>query len=182
MSCKVINKDLNLFSCNKEDVKNEWMDIRTDTYHADYDIDALMIFYNPQTDKLMLVEDVEHFEKLKVAAEGYLTLNREQRNEFHNNHIPKNIVGFMNVLKEAIYIREKKIKKEAFNKKVQCIKKMLAKNCIPYDLLDEIIAIYDSRDHGSNVFGLIDIYNHGLIQGKRFERAKRKKIKNEAVV
>ncbi len=182
MNCKIINKDLNLFSCNKEDVENEWMDIRTDTYHADYDIDSLVIFYNPQTDKLVLVEDAKSFEQLKNLAEEYLTLNCEQRNELHNNHISKSIVGFMNVLKKTIYIREKKIKQEALNKKVQCIKKILMENDIPYDLLNEIIAIYDSYDHGSKVFGLINIYNYGLIQGKRAERAKKKKVKVEAII
>lgn len=106
MSCKVINKDFNLFSCNKEDVENEWIYAQ-----PGYNIDTLTIFYNPQTDKLILVEDARHFETLKLIAEEYLTLSCEQRNEFHNNHIPESIVGFMNVLKGTVDIREE-IKKK----------------------------------------------------------------------
>lgn len=181
MSCKVINKDLNLFSCNKGDVENEWMDIRTDTYHAGYDIDGLTTFYNPQTDKLIIVKDAEHFEQLKHIAEGYLSLNSEQRNEFNNNNIPKSIEGFMNVLKETVYIREEKIKKETLNKKVQSIRGILIKHNIPYDVLDEIIAIYDGYGQGSKTFGLIDIYNYGVIQGKRTERAKKKRFNGNTI-
>ncbi len=39
MSCKVINKEFNLFSCNKEDVENEWIDVQ-----AEYNIDTCLLY------------------------------------------------------------------------------------------------------------------------------------------
>ncbi len=171
MSCKVINKKFNLFSCNKEDIENEWMDVQ-----ADDNIDTSIIaFYNPQTDKLIIVEDARHFEMLKLVAEGYLSLSNEQRDKFHNNHIPKSIEGFMNVLKEAINIREKRRKKEEIQGKVKSLRKILDHQYYAWDVISEVSEMFNSRKPENEILTLMDIYNYGVIQGKRAERAKKKK-------
>lgn len=180
MSCKIINKDFNLFSCNKKDVENEWMDVRTYTYHADYDIETLMIFYNPQTDKLTLVEEAECFEELKVIAEEYLTLDCNQRNELHINHIPKSIVGFMNVLKATVDMREKRRRREETQERIKSLRKILEQQYgLPCSEVNIIFGLYDEHGPGSKSLGLIDIYNYGVIQGKRAERAKKQKHQSE---
>lgn len=180
MSCKTINEELRIYSCNKEDVENEWMNIRTDTYHANYDINTLNIFYNPETDKLTLVEDTEYFESLKHITENYMTFSNEQRDEFHKVHIPKSMESFLNVLKATVDIREKRNSREKIQEKVQQLRKITSHGNYSYDVFNEIACLYDSYDSGSkNSIALLAIYNYGVIQGKRAERAKKKSMRRE---
>jgi hypothetical protein len=167
---KVINEELRICSCSIKDVTSEESTkIIFECYYEGFNLADLRIYYHPKTDIITLIEDTELFEEYKKVTESYLKLSPEDREGYKINNIAL-IKVLDTVLEKRVIIAEKKLKQELFKP----VKELLGNQYIPSDdELGMIDMIY--KNAYDYAMARVDLYNYAFIQGKRAERARRKK-------
>ncbi|GEM_PF-2342434 len=180
---KLLNKKLNLFSLSKEAAEMEWWDIRLNSYNDALkpDPDYINICYFPETDRLVLVEneDSEACKLLKELAEHYLTLHTKAREEVYETMKSDKGKSIISVLDRAINIRFERYRKEQIRERTRDTREILRYNDISYETYCDIEILYDDQYKKRKDLALVDVFNYAFIQGKRAERAKKKRHQSE---
>lgn len=165
---KIIDEKLRLASCSLSDLTMQQVTYFLEQWEHDAQIGSLTLFYDKGKDLLVLNKDNEYFDSYLGLAEAFLKADREKVQEFIDK-IPSECCGTLEILRNTK--RYRKIKEELrINDKQEnagCNGTYLS------DVFNEIIR----KSNGNNYpwFLMSQAYTYGVIQGKREERARRKK-------
>lgn len=173
MSYEIINEKLGVYSCNILDLTLEQAYNFTKLWDDGSSIETLTVFRNTNGE-LILNADHREFETFKKITVAYLMLPTDQRKELKKSMKTKSIIEVLNVLDSTLIYRHKIAEDKAKAESFEPIKKILRHSYVPCDKeLDMINMIYtNSYDR---YMARIELYNYAFIQGKRAERARRKK-------
>lgn len=169
MSYKIIDEDLKLEACGIGDLTAEQANYFLGLWEKDSPLSTLTIFRNGGA--LVLNEDNERYETYKDCVISYMRCDEQQRRELREK-APESIEKILNIVDEAIEIRKTveltQIVRHHSIRTAGKIERMCFRNWI--------------REYGTENILLICsfAYTLGQMQGKRFERARRKRgAKNE---
>ena len=123
MSHQVINQEFRIYSCNIADIENDWLEIRTGTWHEGFKLNELRIYYNPKTDRITLIKDNKLFDDYMKITESYLYLSESRRNEIKEIPLAEAFRTIFAVLDAALECRKKESVIDSLNKKVKEVKK-----------------------------------------------------------
>lgn len=176
MSYEVINQQLGVYYCNIADLTMDQVSSFLGQWNDGSTIGSLTVFYD-NDGKIILNADNKNFESYKKMVLKYLTCTYEEQEKMQEKIIEQNLKQIFQVLDKTLIYREKL----SFEESWKPIKRMLGKQYIPgekeLDMTDKIYS--EARDAFS---ARVDIYNYAFIQGKRAERARKKRVQNEVAV
>lgn len=169
MSYKIIDEDLKLKACGIGDLTAEQANYFLGLWEKDCPLSTLTIFRNGGT--LVLNEDNEYYETYKDCTIAYMRLDEQQRKELKKD-APESIKAVFNIIDEALEIRDT----AELVRIVECHSLETSKKA-EHACFSHWVYKYGTE---SVLFICHLAYTLGQIQGKRFERARRKRgAKNE---
>jgi hypothetical protein len=176
MSYEIINENLGVYSCNVSDLTLEQTKHFLELWNDGSTIGSVTVFFD-NTGRIVLNKDHKKFEAYREITVDYLILPTDQRELLRDSmkaKKAKSIIEVLNVLDSALIYRHKITEDKAKVESFEPIKKILGHSYVPCDKeLDMIDMIYtNSYDR---YMARLDLYNYAFIQGKRAERARRKK-------
>jgi len=134
------------------------------------DIQTITMFYDPVNDEIILNSEHHNYDAILLLAEAYLEASPKKRERFKaTNILPDEI----KLLDEVIQTRSLKEESEKFRQQYSKEFKMIGSETAFWEHID---FIDDMRKFAKypEIAG-VDIFNRGYIQGKRAERASRRK-------
>lgn len=176
MSYEIINENLGVYSCNVSDLTLEQTKHFLELWNDGSTIGSVTVFFD-NTGRIVINKDHKKFEAYREIIVDYLILPTDQREllrDLAKAKKAKSIIEVFNVLDSALIYRHKIAEDKAKVELFEPIKKILEHSYVPCDKeLDMIDLIYtNSYDR---YMARLDLYQYGFIQGKRAERARRKK-------
>lgn len=168
MSYELINEDLGVYSCNILDLTLEEACYFTELWNDGSSIESLTVF-NDTDGRIVINKDHKQFETFKKMVLDYMQLTEEEREEIEASIKSESIKSIFRIIDNVLKYRERKKEDEEF----AYLKKMLEQQSYFWDANKTIQRLYNSYEPGLECFGLCNIYNYGVIQGKRAERAKK---------
>lgn len=157
MSYEVINEKLKLEACNIEDLRPDQVDNFLKSWNDDASINTLVLFAKKDM-TVVLNKDHPKYDYYKGFTEDYLQYDGKYK-------LPKVPEGMKEVVNVLDQIMTKRKSAEVFKVLGYC-----TLNCEAAEMMQKIFNKYDS-----SIISLLQIFNYGLIEGKRMERARRKK-------
>lgn len=97
MNYKLVNEEIRIFSCSVSDLTMQQVASFLDQWENGAKIGELTLFYEKETDSLVINQDNKNYKKYLDIAEIYLTLDDDELQEF-SAHIPegaKETVGLL---------------------------------------------------------------------------------------
>ena len=155
MAYKVINEELKIASCRIADLTMDQVTAFLKLWNDDSKIGTLTVFYDQNSDYLVLNEDNEEFSLYLDVVEGYLGADEEQRREIRKQ-TPRSMLETLRVIDRF--------------KKRQFINTWIGRAC-KNEMNSTEIEIVENLPFGSNYTA----FKLGVIRGKRIERARRKR-------
>lgn len=176
---EIINENLGVYSCSIADLTMDQACSFLKQWNDGSAIGSLTVF-NDINGKVFINADSKGFETYKEIVLNYLNLTHEEQEEAQDNTNSLTLKRIFQVLDNALICREKLTEEKAELKKWLPVKKILGMHPIPNKTeLDMIDTIYsEARDI---YMARISLYSYAFIQGKRAERARRRKSNNTIV-
>lgn len=165
---KIIDEKLRLASCSILDLTIQQVNCILNQFEDNAPIDTLTLFYDKRADIVVLNSDNKDFDIYLGLAEAFLKSDRKKAQEFVDE-IPSGCGETLEVLRDAK--RARKIKEELrINRQQRAVGwKGSYLGCV----FNEIIR--KSGEFSHPMFLMSQAYTYGVIQGKREERARRKR-------
>lgn len=158
MAYEVIDEDLRIASCRIADLTMEQVQSFLKLWSADSSIGSLTMFYDKESDMVVLNADNENYEDYLQIATAYLGAEYERRKELKEK-APASI-------RESVNFLEKCYQQRVFDKRTfQAVNNMLSKTQRKY-----VTHLLNEKDPVSAVY---IAFRAGMISGKRIERARR---------
>lgn len=167
---ELINQELGVYSCRILDLTLEQAYFFTELWNDGSSIESLTVF-NDEDGRIIINKDHKQFETFKDMVLDYMQLTEEEKEEIKTSIKSKTFNSIFEILDNVLRYKEKKKKDEEF----QALKSLLGKQSIPQQ--NELSTVWNIRDSyklRDESLALIEIYNYGVIQGKRAERARKK--------
>lgn len=155
MNYKVINEELKIASCRIEDLTMEQVTTFLKIWNDDSPIGSLTVFYDQNSEYIVLNEDNENFSLYLDIAEEYLKADKKRLKEIRE--------------KAPNSMRETLITIESFRHK-RLVDTWISRAC-KNGMSNADRAMVRNVPCGS----IYTAFKLGVIRGKRIERAKRKK-------
>ena len=168
MKYQMVNEKLNIASCSIADLTLGQVTCILNQFEDDAPIDTLTLFYDKNADIVVLNKDNENFNIYLGLAEAFLKSDRKKAQEFVDE-IPSGCGETLEVLRDAK--RARKIKEELRINGHQGI--VGCDGTYLRDVFNEIRRKSVGFSHP--MFLMSQAYTYGVIQGKREERARRKR-------
>lgn len=169
MKYKLVNKELRIFSCSVSDLTMQQVASFLDQWEHGAKIGELTLFYEKETDSLVINQDNKNYKKYLDIAESYLTLDDDKLQEFFTN-IPEGI-------KETVALLQRCRQRRKALQMLNILKHQYVKGCPgteEYAVFEELKE--KNKGEYTSPFTLSsDVFNYGFIEGKRAERARRRK-------
>lgn len=162
MSYEVINKELQLDACNIGDLTMDLTKMFLELWGGNSAISTLTLFLKDDG-TVVLNKDRADYELYKDIAICFLGETEDYRKQMREK-VPEGMLETLNTLESAIE-RRKMVKTMEILEHCSVVH-----DEVGYGLLKHITDKY-----GMGPFGLIQIFNLGIIWGKRADRARRKK-------
>lgn len=168
MKYKLVNKELRIFSCSVSDLTMQQVTSFLEQWDHDAKIGELTLFYEKKTDSLVLNRDNKNYDTYLEIAEAYLKLDDEKLEE-----LPTQGLGGMEETIDLLQQCRQRRKALQLLKilDLQGVKGFAGTK--EYVVFKELSIRFSNRD--DLPFLLSYIFNYGFIQGKRAERARKKK-------
>lgn len=157
MSYEVVNEKLKLEACNIEDLTSDQVETFLKLWNDGASINTLVLFAKKDM-TVVLNKDHPKYDYYKGFTEDYLQYGEKYK-------LPKVPEGMKEVVNGLDRIMAKRKCAEVFSILGYC-----TLNCEAAEMIQKIFNKYDG-----GVISLLQIFNYGLIEGKRMERARRKK-------
>lgn len=168
MKYKLVNKELRIFSCSVSDLTVQQVASFLEQWEHGAKIGELTLFYEKETDSLVINQDNKIYKKYLDIAESYLTLDDDKLQEFFTN-IPEGMKETVALLQRC---RERR-------KALQILNILKYQHVIGCPGTEEyaVFKELEEKNKGeyTSPFTLSDVFNYGFIEGKRAERARRRK-------
>ena len=168
MNYKLVNEELRIFSCSVSDLTMQQAASFLEQWGRDAKIGQLTLFYEKETDSLVLNRDNKNYKEYLEIAEIYLELDDKKSEEF--------LECVSEGTKETI---------ESLQRCKQRRKALQMLNILGYQYVSgcsgtEEYAVFKelkekNKNENSLFFLLSNVFNYGFIKGKRAERAKKRK-------
>lgn len=162
MSYRIENEELQIASCSIADLTVEQIKQVLDQWGEGASLKTLALFLDRENGLLVLNSDNPNFETYKEIAENFISMDKSKRSEAIKK-IPESMKKTMGILND--YIEKREIDKEIDRASRSDLP---PDNCI---VINEICRRY----HNEPIFIAAQAFSYGLMQGKRMERAKRKR-------
>ncbi len=158
-----INKELRIQSCGIEDIVQE-------------DPESVTVIYDPAADLIIINQEHPDYDIIQPLSVKYLadTSKRKYIRDYAELITGEKLTGILDLLDKVLQIRER-LSKE---KQAQEVYKILGKHTIdPYIKNVDMLGVIKQLDPDRySVWDEYDTFMFGYIQGKRAERARRKKV------
>lgn len=158
MAYEVIDEDLRIASCRIADLTMEQVQSFLKLWSDDSSIGSLTMFYDKESDMVVLNADNKNYEDYLQIATAYLGAEYERRKELKEK-APDS-------MRESMVFLEKCYQQRVFDKRTfQAVNNMLSKTQRKYvtHLLNE----------SDSISAAYIAFRAGMISGKRIERARR---------
>lgn len=161
---EVIDEKLNLFACNIADLTVGQINCMLKLFGDNSAIGTLTLFYDRDCGRIVLNKDHAKYEFYLDLCREYLVADEDARAKVYEKCESKEIIEALSVLNDAI--GDIKVKKIMDMLKMQ--------QSIPdgYGIGIRLVKELEKLD---DFFSIARAYKYGIIQGKRMERARRKK-------
>ena len=160
---EVINKELGIKACGLADLKGEQVNCFLKPWESDATIGTLTLFFELETGDLVLNKDNKEYETYLGLAEAYLGSSSETRKEIWKQEVPNGLKETLLVLENCL--KHRRIEQEIFRAKANYID-----NKSSHMVLNGIIDRYNNATAAACI-----AFRYGIMQGKRMERAKKKR-------
>lgn len=169
MNYQIINKELNIATCEIADLTIEQAQSFLDSWESGAKLGSLTMYVDKATNTLVLNRDHKNFELYLNLAEGYLASTEEKRKLFKEKHTEK--------MTEELYVLDACIEQRRIMLEMKKIRENSIDNTCDLSILNHILKTKEPFTAVTNAF----IY--GMMQGKRAERKKRaNKVDESAIV
>lgn len=160
MNYEVIDAEQRIAVCHIKDLTAETVAMFLRQWEQGATIGNLTLFYDRARDYVVLNKDNKRYPKLLELTEEFLTADKAKQEELKEK-APKSVQEEVTILKQAAEKRE--IQKEI---------KIIKAQTINLDKENVLEAIWMQAP---DVLGILQAYSYGIMQGKRAERARRKR-------
>lgn len=168
MAYQLLDERLNLWSCGLGDLKAEQAMTFLNLWHDGSTLNGLSLFYEPDTQRVVINADNEHHMRFLKLALNYLSADEKARDNMRIAFMSEPIREAVKTLDRAI--QDRKDKREMFILSQQYVTN-------EYDLRESMAQAIRKRYSSSGELFLIEMaFLYGIVQGKRMERRKRKKV------
>lgn len=158
MAYEVIDEDLRIASCRIADLTMEQVQSFLKLWSDDSSIGSLTMFYDKESDMVVLNADNKNYEDYLQITTAYLGAEYERRKELKEK-APDS-------MRESMVLLEKCYQQRVFDKRTfQAVNNMLSKTQRKY-----VTHLLNEKDPVSAVY---IAFRAGMISGKRIERARR---------
>ena len=159
---EVINEELGIKACGLADLTAEQVNHFLGLWEDGARIGTLTVFFENETGDLVLNKDNEMYDTYRELAEIYMGASSDRREEIWENCPVPQTKETIRVMANCLKFR--RTEKELFRARKNYIA------CEPsYAILSEIRKKYD-------LAGAVSVaFRYGIMQGKRMERAKKKR-------
>lgn len=158
MAYEVIDEDLRISSCRIADLTMEQVQSFLKLWSDDSSIGSLTMFYDKESDMVVLNADNENYGDYLQIATAYLGAEYERREELKGK-APDSI-------RESVNLLEQCYQQRVFDKRTfQAVNNMLSKTQRKY-----VTHLLNEKDPISAAY---IAFRAGMISGKRIERARR---------
>ncbi len=164
MAYKMENEELQIASCSIADLTMEQAQQFTEQWGDSSGIETLTLFYEKETGFLVLNKDNGKYGMYKEIAEAFLSTSKSGRRELMEK-APDGMRETLRILDSCI--RDRTIMRDVFRAK---------KGVILDDDMDVLGEIYSRCKDGEFAISLMHAFNYGVMQGKRAERLRKKKV------
>lgn len=158
---EVINEELGIKACKLADLTADQVNRFLGLWEDGVRIGTLTVFFENETGDLVLNKDNEMYDTYKELAETYMGSSPDRRSEIWAM-CPMSLNETLTVMENCLKFR--KTEKELFRARSNYISSEQS-----YVILGEICKKYDMTTAASIAF------RYGIMQGKRMERAKKKR-------
>lgn len=165
MSFEVVNEKLRIMSCRIADLTLQQASSFMKQWGKGASIGELTLYYDGSSDCLVINRDHKHYGQYLEIAEAYLSLDRESQ-QAAQKEIPETMKEVMTVLDSCMRYRRMKAERE-----ISRYDEMIG---FPGTEVRDFFEEAERRYCDSTAMLLSCIYNYGVRQGKRMERARRK--------
>lgn len=170
MEYRIINSELGIASCCIGDLTVDQAAEFLSLWRKGTKISSLTLFYDSDSQNVVLNEDHRNFAEMKTLTESYLAADSETKISFRNNLNSESV-------KEAVDVLDNAIKQRELSRIIFLLdnNEMPDEYSMEYWLPDSILRRYEGC-----TFSVCaqKIFIYGFIQGKRQERARRKEKHN----
>lgn len=168
MKYNLVNKELRIFSCSISDLTIQQAASFLEQWEHGAKIDELTLFYEKETDSLVINQDNKDYKKYLDIAEIYLTLDDDKLQEFSMN-MPEGAKETVTLLQRC---RQRRKTLQMLNiLKYQYVRGFPGTE--EYAIFEELKE--KNKNEHTSPFILSDVFSYGFIEGKRAERARRRK-------
>ena len=168
MKYNLVNKELRIFSCSVSDLTVQQVVSFLEQWEHGAKIGELTLFYEKETDSLVINQDNKDYKKYLAIAEIYLTLDDDKLQEFSMN-MPEG-------MKETVALLQRCRERRKALQILNILKYQYVIGCPgteEYAVFKELKE--KNKDEDAFPFILSDVFSYGFIEGKRAERARRRK-------
>ena len=159
---EVINEELGIKACGLADLTAEQVNHFLGLWEDGARIGTLTVFFENETGDLVLNKDNEMYDTYRKLAEAYMGASPERRKEIWENCPVPQMSETLKVMENCLKFR--KTEKELFRARSNYIASKPSRM-----ILSEIQRQYD-------LAGAVSVaFRYGIMQGKRMERAKKKR-------
>ncbi len=158
---EVINEELGIKACGIGDLTMDQAGHFFGQWEDGVKLGELTMFFEPQTDNLVLNKDNKKYGLYLEIAESYMVLSADGRREARKNCPPEARMA-LNVLENCL--KSRRVEKELFRATNNTITSKVSRM-----VLNEVIKRHEP------ISAVFIAFRYGVMQGKRMERAKRKK-------
>lgn len=157
---EVINEERGIMACDLEDLTTAQVVNFLGSWEDNAKIGTLTMFLDDSYNLVLNRNHKNYVMNLEVV-QSYMAFDEEQRSAFREKYEER--------FPEEIHLMEKSL----CQRRVKVEMRRAAETCNPDQ--QEIPVIQNIFDKYSNLFGATIIFQYGVMQGKRLERAKKKK-------
>lgn len=167
MNYKLVNEELRIFSCSVSDLTMQQAASFLEQWERDAKIEQLTLFYEKETDSLVLNRDNKNYKEYLEIAEIYLELDDKKSEEF--------LECVSEGAKETIELLQRCKQRRKALQMLNILGHQYVSGCPgteEYAVFKELKE--KNKNENSLFFLLSDVFNYGFIKGKRAERAEKK--------
>jgi len=165
---EVINEELGIKACGIGDLTTPMINSILGQWEDEATIGTLTLFYDGKTGDIVLNKDNKLYESYLSLAEDYLSSSADVRREIRSVCPIPGVKETLDVLEDCVKSRE--IKRELFILNRQ--REIEDKYEMPWALRVEIEKEYSFSNPR---FWMFKAFQYGVMQGKKIERAKKKR-------
>ena len=168
MSYEVVNVDLGIAACGLADLTAQQINHFLSQWKDGVKIGTLTLFYDQKTETVVLNRDNKLYASYLSLAEDYLSASEAARKEIREDCPIPGVKETLDVLEGCLESRE--IKRKLFILNNQ--REIEDEYDMPWALK---VGIEEKYEFSSPSFWMYKAFQYGVMQGKRMERARRKK-------